>query len=395
MGGTMLKVMGSLLIALLLIACSGANYSSGTPSSVETQNSIAGIVLLPNGTPASYARLSLFPADDQTAIIPTQTQCDQRGAFKIAVPDSAVYSLVVDGDAGYTGRFLLNADSPNDSSLQLDTIRSLFVAVRPGFFGENSALVLQVLGTPVTLNWNASAPTRLDLPGNGSYAIAVSNGVDQRIAIANIAESTDTVWLEIPSIPSINLLDFEEKCYQNNLYTLFGESWNFYMDGNDTLKPSGTNIDFGTTCVSDPIHGTVSHIQFQPSHANSWFVLGTGFGDASIGADLSSLDSLVFWAKGTCDLNVGFVTENMRTFYDYEYPKAPEFALSENWSRYSIPSTSLSFAVESEGYQKQFTWLSSSTRTLLVQWSSTSACDFWLDDVQLIGISYPEMKINP
>jgi hypothetical protein len=85
----------------------------------------------------------------------------------------------------------------------------------------------------------------------------------------------------------------------------------------------------------------------------------------------------------------------MIAFNDYEYPKSPNFTLSENWSRYSIPSTSLSYAKESEGYQKQLTWLSSSTRTLFLQWSSTSACDFWLDDVQLIGVSYPEMKLNP
>lgn len=382
-----------LLMLPLLWACSQQN--AGGPSSVETQNSIAGTLRMPDGSHAARVNLNVFRADAHVALFGKESQTNADGFFSIEVPDSGLYSVVMESDSGFTGRMLSRASTdPESPNITLSKSRTFQISLSPGSFGENAELRIRILGTAIDLPWQSSLPLSLTVPSNGDYVLEIQKGTELRTIPITVNADQNQIVLSPSPDEMFTLLDMEQSCRQNNLRLLLGESWNFVMDGNDSDNPSGTSRDMLESCTTDPVQGNVVHVSFQPSHEGSWVIFGTDLGIPDIGVNLSSLDSLTFWAKGSCDMSVGFITADILPFSDYLYAQT-NFTLSNTWQRVSIPSSSLKFPEDSEAYRKQFTWENSSHQTLFLQWSTYQECEFWLDEVQLIGIQYSDLKIKP
>lgn len=380
-------------VILLLVACSEKH--SGGPSSVETQNSIAGTLRLPDGSPAARVSLSVFHADAQAILSEQDAQSDEDGSFSIAVPDSGLFSVVIKGDSEFSGRlFSRGSANPDRHDFTLDKSRTIQISLSPGSFGEDEEVRVRILGTAIDKAWQSSQPLSLTLPSNGDYMLEIEKDSETRTVPMTVTTEQSQHILSPSRDETFTLLDMEQSCRQNNLRLLLGESWNFVMDGNDSNNPSGTSRDMLESCVADSEKGEVIHVSFQPSNEGSWVIFGTDLGIPDIGVNLSSMDSLVFWTKGTCDMSVGFITADILPFSDYEYAQVP-YTPSSTWQRISLPASALQFPETSEAYQNRFAWEESSKQTLFLQWSTYQECEFWLDDIQLIGIQYSDLKIQP
>lgn len=382
-----------LCVFTLLTACSEKH--AGGPSSVETQNSIAGIFTLPDGTPAAQAKVALFHADEQSSAPIASTITDSKGAFTFDVPDSNLYSVVATDNENRSARILQQGKNEHSSNVpfSLAARPHLHVGLMTNAFGAHANVQLGILGTDIHLPWNTDTLISVTPPGPGTYIFTLSLNAEQREVAVTVNESSDTIWLNPNATPRFDLMNFEHSCNQSNLGLLLGESWNFVISGSGNTQ--GPALNFMDLCTSDADHGQVAHASLSTSDMDPWLVLGTVFGDETKGVNLSSMDSLVFWARGTCSFSVGFITHDMIKLADYEYAKSPLLNLTEGWSRYTIPANDFQYPQSSDAAKLGLTWENSATRVHFLQWDISGTCDFWLDDVQLVGSTYPDLKITP
>ncbi len=383
--------MALVFIVILLLSCSGQQASG--PSSVETQNSIAGSLVLPNGNALSHTKIQLLLADQASATPLQETITDTLGHYSFSIADSSYYSVVAMGDSGVYWRDLRRAIlQPDTQAVIVHSTKPIIVYLRllPFSWGVGQVLDVHVLGVGERGAWLTDSIFTLTLPGNGEYAIRFvgSSGLREEFVRVN---SSDTIQIAPALEKSFALLDFESSCMQNNLRLFTGESWNFIVVETGVLEPQAAIHNFGLVCNQDVERGGFARIAFTATGSEPWAVIGSVLGGGGHGINLSQMDSVEFWAKGSGSAHLGFVTADMRSFADYKHVRSPDFLLNEQWTRYVYAIDDFAYPFGSEALQNGLKWIQSAEQTLFLQFNLMTSGELSIDGVRIFGLSYENL----
>lgn len=378
-------------LVILLMSCTG--QQAGGPSSVETQNSIAATLLLPNGSALAHAKIQLMYADQAQSKPLQESITDSLGNFAFQVSDSAYYSVVAVGDSGVFWRALRKAELQADSQkVMVHSTKpiTVYLKLKPNSWGVGQGMDVFVLGVGERGRWYGDSIFAMSLPGEGDYAIRLvgDQGLREEFFRAN---SLDTIQLELSQETSISLLDFESNCMQNNLRLLAGESWNFIVVGTGLLEPSAAPNNFGLACTQDEERGGFARISYDAQGSKPWVVMGTVLGQNDIGINLNQMDSVEFWAKGIGQAQLGFVTSDMIDLDDYLYVRSPNVELTEVWTRYVFSFHELAYPAGSDALKNGLQWLESAKKVLFLQFNLMTSGELSIDGVRIFGVSYENL----
>lgn len=197
--------------------------------------------------------------------------------------------------------------------------------------------------------------------------------------------NASAVWREIPDsqrlfIGSVLVDDFEGP----TLRTKLPDSATWYKSSADT-----------TVTVSDPVHvaaggirkGTALRLAYKtPANTYKWALVGVALGTNSQSRNLRSMDSIVFWAKGSGTLSVAF---------DRLSPYKPEgkawihLELDTGWTRIRIRPSDL-LAPDKVG--ENIGWDAVRDRVTNLTFLVSGGTNMYLDDIRLYGLDVEDLK---
>jgi len=368
---------------VLLLACD-SRHASG-PSSVETQNSIAGIVQRSNGQAAAGAHVSVYRASQIGGRPLAEGTTNANGAYSLAVPDARMYSVQIQ-DSGLCARALQEGttDSTYSQTSVLAKPLHAWLILSPESDWPKDSTTVQLFGANQTWSWNSVQPLAWSVPASGIYALHLTSGAFQAEVVVNVRTEGDTIRIAPTKKPSVLLTNFDNNCTRSDLGFVLGSGWSFALEGG---VPAERHLGGGEKylCEKDSLRNQVLHVHWVPSTDYFWMDVGFGLGDSTNPMNLAKMDSVIFWAKGTGSLRLELITANIRMNQSNQYAEFPIFTLTANWFRYSFPVTELKFPIGSHADSLGITWLTSASKTNLLQWSSPDSVEFWIDEIRFSG----------
>lgn len=375
-------------ISLLFFACSD-KVAGGGSSGSEAGNAITAKIVDANGTPVSGARVRLRAASyfsGDTSHLRFDLTTGKSGSLFLERIPAGDWRLEV----LHQGRALLRSLTLNstDSSvnLNIDTIHpvSEVQGSIPLPIIEGAHVVIP--GTEHSAIPDAQGRYVLDSLPAGFHEIrqyAVQIRTDY-VGYANPAAGT-SVKIGPLSTEHESLLieDFEDGDTRHRYAEFSGEGWWFlsYDTNSVTIYPELGS--FPVPLQADFARGTVLHFQasFDSTSLYPWLDCGVQIGRNYQPYNLDSVDSLVFWAKGS-----GQAIVTLHYADTAGTTKEPEYLLTlpTEWTRISIPMDSITIegATNARALRTGITSLS---------WVMISDAEFWLDDITLVGISRQEL----
>lgn len=193
------------------------------------------------------------------------------------------------------------------------------------------------------------------------------------------------VWREIPDsqrlfIGSVLVDDFEGPTMRSRL----PDSTSWYKSLSDSF-----------VTVSDPVHvaagggrkGTALRLAYKtPANTYKWALTGLALGSNGQPRNLRSLDSIVFWAKGSGTLSVAF---------DRLAPHKPEgkawihMELDTGWTRIRIQPSDL---LGPDKLGENIGWDAVRDRVTNLTFLVSGGTNMYLDDIRLHGVDAEDLK---
>jgi len=382
------------LIALVFCSC-GDKEQAGTTS--ETENEVAMRLVMPDGSAARSARVWLIDAEHYDANI-------ARGE------DSRLDSATTDSN----GNVVL--------AYRGDSVRVSVLAQKPGYAAFRSDL--QRFQGVVTMdpagqiqgNADAALGTRVILDGTGISAVVNADGTftlndvpqgyfgilvqeQGRDAIFSSAVKVDSTRqsLEIPGTEGFLLENFDDGDSLPLIAALgAGGKWYVYDEG------AGTRI---AMAVSDTQawrgYSLGLQIDLAANTADAYGSLACRLGreDGTGRVDLSDLDSLSFWLKGSGRIRIAFASDYIHTQYASTQAYADlgyKLQVPTEWTRISIPVDSLLAPVDSEPWSDGVRWsdVADAIDLLVIgSWDdSGQTVEFSVDDIRFHGVSHTSFR---
>lgn len=366
--------------AFSLLACSDRVAGGGSTGS-EAGNAITATVVLSTGTPAAYAQSYLRPADYQAG-----DPIDERYTF------SSDKNGRVQLDSIPQGEWVLEVQSAGTGILYPISIHSKDTAIDLGIDTLHTHTILRgTVPTPV------QPGTQVVVQGTHHFAVPNDQGLfslDSLPAGTHVLKTTSpaqTTTLNgyafaLPgSVNNIGPLsaetdylmieDFEDDNTIHRLGPLSGEGYWFANAHTEVMvTPDITTLlpkEFDTIRNSNVMHFSV---EVPATTFNPWSDRGFQIGRKDQAYDLSSVDSIVFWARGSGTLILALHDVNPLYAND---PLQRHFVLLPEWVRHSIPITAL-------GSAPTGVTLTPKTVTSL-SLIFTEDGELWIDDIQFIG----------
>lgn len=187
---------------------------------------------------------------------------------------------------------------------------------------------------------------------------------------------TDTIPTDTISIDTLKHFVFEdfENAFENDeirdWYTAFSKNASGSLEITDTLSDRD---------------GYVAHFKCQNDSLYNWALMGRYLGGA---VDMSELDSIVFWAKGTVENYVSFSFDiiDPDTTADIQSGKAwMHIPLTEEWSRYTVTPSSL-LSVDSNNTGGNIGWDAVKDKVTNLSIFGGKGGEFWVDDIEVFGL---------
>ena len=379
-----------IVMIALLMSCDGRQ--AGGPSSVETQNSIAGILKQQDGTPAVGALMRVFRADAVMTQALVQDTTDSLGHYDLQVPQAQLYSVDASTPDGRVARSLRTGASVQ-GIMELREPHRIYLAIDSGDWAGHSILQVALLGSDQSWMWNSDTALAVALATPGVYTFQIMFVEETREFTFSVDSLSDTLHLAGTFEPSVLLTNFESICNSTNLSYIWGSSWLFLLQGTATTQEN--NSDVGSMCESDSVFGQSLHIPWEPKDSMVWMAGGITLAPENEFINLQNLDSVVFYARGSGEMSLGFITKNMMTLSDYGYPKFAPITLTSEWVRYSLATSTLKFADSSVAAGLGYTWKGSSLQTSMLQWSASTSVDIWLDEIRFYGVTLFDLRPAP
>ena len=131
--------------------------------------------------------------------------------------------------------------------------------------------------------------------------------------------------------------------------------------------------------------GYVAHFMCQNDSLYNWTLMGRYLGGA---VDMSELDSIVFWAKGTVENYVSFSFDIIEsdTTADIQSGKSwMHIPLTEEWTRYTVTPSNL-LSVDSNNTGGNIGWDAVKDKVTNLSIFGGKGGEFWFDDIEVFGL---------
>lgn len=390
--GTSLKVLSAaaaVSFGLGLVACSNdAKTAGGGPSGTEAGNAIIAQIYSGN-TPAAHARVKLIERESIDGVAYT-AETEENGSVRMEGIANGNYTL----EASLDDKALQLNVEINDAEVDLGTAKLEKTATVSGQVEGNG--IVKVRGMD-----------HVAVVENGNFDISALPAGPLSLVFIPSDSSSDTTSSYIKTSAgekakattfaneSVYLLldDFQDSNYQNRFmpaHTYDGGWWYFDFDPKNVTTEFVKNNRFA---LENDNGNIVAHAAatFGDTYEDStgtnrwpWAVIGVELGksDKQLCNDISSVDSVAFMAKGSGNIIFTLIDETQKDG-EREILKF-EFALSEDWDRYSIPLQALVMPGYSLTCVNQLDWKLASPVAATIE-NPTPAIEIWLDDIMLIG----------
>ncbi|MEK7394676.1 MAG: lipoprotein [Fibrobacterota bacterium] len=376
----MRRILFILGLLVALAGCGGDRVAGGGGFGGET---ISGRVIDRSGRGVAGATLRARLSHSLDGQILRESAADDSGYYVLANLPSVPLRIEV---AGKSGTDSVKSLVDRDPGKPLGDIPALAVADRRirivDGLGAGLAATLQVYGVGLVASTDDSGVVRLagwpvsDLwvkvsPRDGSRPLDLLVP-----AKANGDIVATTGWL---------VDDFEGRESRTRLGLLIGGGWWYAVGAGVATHPEESNFTsqvFSSGYDTTACHGGEAslHVKylFDPNSTQRYGLVGFHLGSvdgASI--DLSGMDSLVLWAKGTGSVRIDLI--GMEGGVKRVFAKSTTPGM--DWTRIALVPTDF---VDVEG---ESTWTKASRQALYLQFSVYSNTEFWLDDIRIFSKS--------
>ena len=361
------------LLGLLGSCASESTVAGGGGFGGET---LSGVVVGASGKGVAEATVRLRASRSLDAAALGEGRTDSTGRFRIELPAGLALRLEVAGRDGTDsvkalvdlepgqspGRILAEPSMPR--TVQLRDATGTALPGRIQAYGLGRQVETDDSGRADLSGWpKADLWARVTLRSGESRDLFVSSG-----AVGNLA--VEPGWL---------LDDFEGSETRTRLGLLTGGGW-WYVASQKADTPSVRDIATMKD-ASDAHAGSSLHAFFTlPANGGGYGLVGFHFGlTEAQTVDLSGLDSLVFWAKGSGKVRVELVADTGGGVTSH----ALVFQPTASWQHFVVPASKLS------PIDAGRIWTVDSKRVRFLQFIVFDAADFRLDDLRYFGRDLP------
>ena len=188
----------------------------------------------------------------------------------------------------------------------------------------------------------------------------------------------------VKALNSVTIFDFEEGSLYNALPAPLHNTW--YIQPHDSatiIEALQKDPTSGIEKADSSIFGkNVLHVQYQANKLGRYVVLGTRI--ANNKHDLSRLDSVEVWVKGSGDFEV--VLETV-VESDTNYKTTYKSAVNENWTRVVITPADFT-SPDKKSYHGWDVTRNKITRFTIFMYNGT---DLWIDNAKMYGINLDDL----
>jgi hypothetical protein len=242
---------------------------------------------------------------------------------------------------------------------------------------------MHLFGTSYEANVGQDGSFSFDSLPRGEYALVAEQGTELLLWGQGIISDTAQTALMDSLSPcdqdSVLMDDFEDNDDANRLHSLTGAGWWYtYSDSLSSVTPF-LHAD-GLILSEESWNGTQSYhaiynvnTEGPGAYALCGFDIGVSrLSDTTATYDLSSLDSITFWAKG--EGNITMQVYSLRTLQADSAGKWDDtFSLSSEWTRVVI--------------RPDENWANIATYANTITFISEKYAEIWLDQIVFHGIS--------
>lgn len=188
----------------------------------------------------------------------------------------------------------------------------------------------------------------------------------------------------VSALNSVTIFDFEEGSQYNALPEPLHNTWYIQPHDSATISKALENDPTsGIEKADSSIFGkNVLHVQYQANKLGRYVVLGTRI--ANHKHDLSKLDSVEVWVKGSGDFEV--VLETV-VESDTNYKTTYKSAVNENWTRVVITPADFT-SPDKKSYHGWDVTRNKITRFTIFMYNGT---DLWIDNAKMYGINLDDL----
>jgi hypothetical protein len=388
----------ALCVSFLFLACTTSNNQTAKGGVWdETENSVAVIVIDPRGSPVANARVRIIPQQDWaenilTGINPVidSALTDSYGQVLLHT-NSWPAHVEVETSTGMSRDFLSSPDSAHHISLQ--STASLTGSLSPSSKPWPSSI--RLAGTSYSATVENDGSFEFERLPAGEYMLVHKN-VDQIQIVkathldSGVNQTLDSLHLEY--LDSVLLDDFEDHINANSFHALTGSGW-WYTSTDSSSQVFPSDLRNAWEISNDSWHNTQSlHVKLAiDTAATGKFALcGFDLGYSRLQKssmatyNLSPVDSISFWAKGKGSMYLqiyGIPPKSPESFIQMHY----KFDLDSTWKRIVVTPDQMLYT------GRLLTWNDLAPNVTSFNFMSTSDADFWLDQIQIHGVSAPDI----
>lgn len=393
-------------LALLFMVLSSCSQKEHAGTTSETENDIAVRITLQDGSPVASAKVWLIDAEHYDSLIALgkdshldSAETDKYGKANLVYHGEKVQVSILARKPGFAGlvRNYQNADSS--------------LTVVPS--GQISGTVDLPTGSRVLLDGTGLSA---EVQANGEYSISdVPQGyfglllqVQGQEPVFSSAVVVDSSMQVLKNVESNGFLleDFDDGDALPLLHALgAGAAWYVYRDGVGTLfEPAEVESQITSALQSsDAWQGRSLNLKV---HLDSEVVDAYGSLACKLGvqggagrADLSELDSISFWMKGSGQVRIAFASDYIHTHYPVTQAYADlgfNMQVPAEWTRITIPVDSLLPPENSEPWTDGVTWTDvakSIDLFIMGTWDdSGQTVEFSVDEIRFHGVSHTTFR---
>ncbi|MCK9183707.1 MAG: carboxypeptidase-like regulatory domain-containing protein [Fibrobacteraceae bacterium] len=377
-----LYVVATSLFGMLFACTDNPEYAGGIWD--ETQNGLAVHLVDSLGAPVVKARVRVINSSSWSSLVFEKNTpvvdsaiTDSSGVAYLAKPSFAAY-VEVEASNGFARSALASGDSVAKDTLRAPA--SLTGVIKSA--GGAAPSEVYLFGTSYKARVSSTGEFSFDSLPAGDYAVlSAGDSGFSYLGSSSLESSIGSIdTLCAFSKDSVLFDDFEDASGASPFHALTNGSWWYTVaDSSSSVIPALP--ENGLIKSSESWNGTQSlHESFliDSTAVNPYALCGFDIGisrylDASVFYDMSGVDSMTFYAKGSGHILMQFNgysdLTGMVTEWDYE------FDLSTKWTRLVIlPSGNEA-------------WEHIKARMSTITFLSTSGADLWLDNIVFHGIS--------
>ena len=374
-------------LATLALCCVACDSGRTAGSSMETENSIAVLVQLADGTPAARMDVIVRPESylpgaselGSDSLYQLHFTTDEQG--RVLLSDVPLGSYVVEArNDSLKGFAKISYATEEQDSLTVDVSKPSKVSGRVGLpqLARSSATV-----SVVGLDYQV----QMDSTGYFEFEALPSGNVEIVAFVNDASEDSVKVYGKIET-------DVGSKSGEDGLY--LGDSayvkTYFVLDdfenGVDKWAPAASmnaEVKLDTDSAGLGRKGTAAHFVCKRDSVADWdwALIGHELGGF---VDMSDLDSIVFWARGSEQSRLSFafdVLVNGDSVTSSENTKSwVHFSLDTAWTRYTVIPAELDTADSNGG---NVGWDAVKSRVTKLSIFGQMGTEVWVDDVEVFG----------